>query len=519
MKKRAPLLGGVLLFALALVFLYIGFSKSLPSSLHFFKSQKEKLNQTHWASEDKSQVRDDQPEGFPKEKTPSSTPKDESVPEAWQTVKVSPARVQRWLRRLDEPFGFVKTAVAIKMNPQALVDGILPPGESPKAYPMRRQLRLPLGNGEEVLADQTRIDSHLGDMVTWVGEIKDSRFSDVFLTYNSGVWHGHIKWEHRTFEIAYGEDDIHLLREVDTNALPPDHPGNGKDLPVISDKEAVDEASHDHEVDLQVDEVTPEIAADTAVIRLLGAYNTDAKNKAGGTAAIEAQMGTGASQTTTAFSRGNVDAQMQLVVMREYGYTQNTSSMSTDLGNFRNSSDGNMDDVHTLRDQNQADMTILMVGSTAGGACGVGYLLRSSTASVVKSTQFAVVSRTCATSYYSYAHELGHNMGNHHDPANAGGGGYFSYSTGHFNESARVRTTMSYACPNVSCTRQLYFSNPSVNFSGVPTGVANVSDNSRSLRTTTPLWWEMYILQVDPPSLLVNLSGKTSPRVGLSVCR
>lgn len=358
MKKRAPLIGGVLLFCLAIAFIYMGLSKSLPTSFKAFDSAKSVQSQTDMSSQDPAanKARDQETAVPPAEvKT--------SAPAVWAIVDVSPKRVQAWLKRLDEPFGFVKTAVPIKMDPQALVEGVLPPGISPKGHPMRRYLRLPLGNGEEVLAEQTRVDSHPGDMMTWVGEIPEAQFSDVFLTYNQGVWHGHVKWDDRTFEIAYGDGGVHLLREVNTDALPPDHPGDGKDLPSISEEEAqADEATHDGGVEAAGDEEIPEIVADAVVIRLLGAYNTDAKNKAGGKSAIEAQMGTGASQTTTAFSRGAVDAQMQLVHMVEYNYTQNTTSMSTDLGNFRGSSDGFMDNVHALRDQYKADMTILMLG-------------------------------------------------------------------------------------------------------------------------------------------------------------
>lgn len=409
------------------------------------------------------------------------------LPSPWRRVEVDARTMQRWLTRLAEPSGYVRSAVAVVMDPGALVEGVWQPGQSLVGRPLQRRLRLQLDDQTEVVAQQTRVDSHLGRMVTWVGEIPGEKFSDVFLTFNQGMWHGHVKLAHRTFELAYGEGEIHLLREVDTEALPPDHPGDGRNLPTI--REAADTSGGVASPDSAVG--SADIAADVVTIRLLAAYTTDAKNKAGGASAIEAMIGTGTSQTTTAFSRGGVQAQMQLAVTKEYDYAQQ-ANMQTDLTRFSGSGDSFMDDVHGLRDTHQADMNVLLVGEAMGGACGIGYLLTSSSPALVKSVQFSVVARPCATGYYSFSHELGHNLGNHHDLPNAPGGGYFSYSTGHYNEAAAMRTIMAYPCPNVTCTRYLYFSAPAVLVNGVPSGVENVSDNARSLSTTTPLVAHVY---------------------------
>jgi hypothetical protein len=95
---------------------------------------------------------------------------------------------------------------------------------------------------------------------------------------------------------------------------------------------------------------------------------------------------------------------------------------------------------------------------------------------------FSVVSRNCATGYYSFAHELGHNLGCQHDHANAGNGAY-SFSYGHRSSGNQWRTIMSYA-PG---TRIQHFSSPDVVYAGEPTGVpegnANAADNAETIRT------------------------------------
>jgi hypothetical protein len=74
-------------------------------------------------------------------------------------------------------------------------------------------------------------------------------------------------------------------------------------------------------------------------------------------------------------------------------------------------------------------------------------------------------------------------MGSHHNPEN-GGTPTYPYGFGHYVNGV-YRTVMSYVDPCTSgCTRVAYFSNPSVVFSGFPTGIDNARDNARSINNT-----------------------------------
>jgi len=74
-------------------------------------------------------------------------------------------------------------------------------------------------------------------------------------------------------------------------------------------------------------------------------------------------------------------------------------------------------------------------------------------------------------------------MGSAHNPEN-GSGASFPYGYGHYVNGS-FRTVMSYVdqCTQ-GCTRQPYFSNPSVFFNGFATGIDNQRDNARSIENT-----------------------------------
>jgi hypothetical protein len=98
---------------------------------------------------------------------------------------------------------------------------------------------------------------------------------------------------------------------------------------------------------------------------------------------------------------------------------------------------------------------------------------------------FSVVKDHCATGYYSFGHEIGHNLGLSHDHDNASGG-LFDYSYGHQAPDAAFRTIMAYTCTG-GCIRVQHFSNPEVSYAGQPTGVPDYADNALALVDTAPM--------------------------------
>ena len=149
--------------------------------------------------------------------------------------------------------------------------------------------------------------------------------------------------------------------------------------------------------------------------------------------------------------------------------------MHTDLSRLRETSDGYIDEVHAQRNQYKADLVVLLVGR--GNYCGVGYQNAN------KDMAFSVVGQNCATGYYTFAHELGHNQGAQHDPDN-GTNNYFTYGHGFCNKPDSWRTVMSYNSGKRCFNRLQYFSNPRVPHMGTPTGDAALRNNARVINET-----------------------------------
>jgi hypothetical protein len=180
------------------------------------------------------------------------------------------------------------------------------------------------------------------------------------------------------------------------------------------------------------------------------------------------------------------------------------------LPRLRSTTDGIMDQVHQLRDQHKADLVALIVDN-GGDSCGIAYVMANGPRAGFASSAFSVTARDCLAND-TLAHELGHNMGNAHDRA-TGGAGVFAYSYGYRDEVGRFRTVMAYACPNVSCPRVKYFSNPRLLYNGRPLGIdhntdpTNAADNARSMNEVRQIVaaWRTGTAEATPPQAPTTL--------------
>ncbi len=197
-----------------------------------------------------------------------------------------------------------------------------------------------------------------------------------------------------------------------------------------------------------------------------------------GAAGAEALIIQAVAETNQAYANSGINPRLNLVHSVRTNYTE-SGDINTDLSRLRATNDGYMDELHTLRDSYGADLVTLIADVPA--YCGLAYRMTSLSASFASSA-FSVVHRTCATGYYSFAHELGHNQGAHHDPDN-GSGAIYSYAYGYRDPLKKFRTVMAFNCSG-GCTRVDHFSNPNVLYNGTPTGDATYSDNARTLNNT-----------------------------------
>ena len=217
-------------------------------------------------------------------------------------------------------------------------------------------------------------------------------------------------------------------------------------------------------------------------------------------------------ETNQAYANSGIMPRLNLVHTVVVDYTE-SGSMITDLGRLQNTSDGYMDELQGLRDDYGADLVSLIVDSAPG--CGLAYIM-DTLAAYFANYAFSVVQHDCATSYYSFAHELGHNQGANHDPDNAGSAIY-PYAYGYQDPFGAFRTVMATSCSDY-CARIDHFSNPEIQYNGSATGISGLSDNVRTINNTaaTIAGFRQPVNQ-SPPTAPSDLTGiaTSSSEIGL----
>ena len=179
----------------------------------------------------------------------------------------------------------------------------------------------------------------------------------------------------------------------------------------------------------------------------------------GGSSSLESFINLEVASINRGYENSLVDGRIRLVhVEKLSGYNEN-GNFNTELRRLQRTSDGHIDNVHSLRNQHGADMVAeLILGN--GSYCGIAYLMTNPGSSFAQ-WAFSVTAVGCLSGN-TLSHELGHNLGCSHDRQNASSGAY-SYSFGYRTTANPVwRTVMAYA-PGASIN---YFSNPNVTYQG-----------------------------------------------------
>lgn len=327
----------------------------------------------------------------------------------------------------------------------------------------RERIRFKLFRGTQYEAVLSELERRGPADVTWRGWLGEPGTDRVVLTLQGGHVAGMVFSPEGVHEIAPLAGGRHRLAKLDQDrfpecggALPPRAltVGTAADAPVIS-------ADPADQIDVMI------------------AYTPQARNAAGGTAAIQATAQSAVDMANTAFTDSDMDARFHLV--------------ATVLAN-RNDSGDMVSDLYWLaadaaiaaaRDVSRADLVSLLVES--GQACGVGFVMQAPGPSFAGSA-FQVTALSCAVGNLSWAHEHGHNMGMEHNPENGSLPSSASYlwSFGHYVNGV-FRTVMSYdSCAN-GCPRVARFSNPDLTYAGQPTGITDQRDNSRTGDLTAPI--------------------------------
>ena len=198
-----------------------------------------------------------------------------------------------------------------------------------------------------------------------------------------------------------------------------------------------------------------------------------ARESAGGIDEIEAAIDLYVAETNQALEESGVRARVALVASEGVDYTE-AGEYEIDIDRLADPSDGHLDGVHAVRDRVGADLVHLIAGDL--DVCGVAQL----------GGAFGITLHGCGGR--TLAHELGHNLGLHHDRyelahlarrALSLHPGYGYVNQRGFDAGAtpddRWLTVMAYwsqcNAVRVRCTSLLRFSNPRQVWLGDPLGV------------------------------------------------
>ena len=293
------------------------------------------------------------------------------------------------------------------------------------------------------------------------GSLEGVELGTMTLVVNGKIVVGTVRTPNAVYTIRTVGDGKYVIRQIDESSLPP----LGEPLEIPPSSPGVRPKTDDGADPLD----------DGSVIDLMVVYTPLAKHREGGRAAIEALIDLFVAETNQAYANSGVIHRIKLVLREEVDYVEDGDSF-LDLRRFRENSDGYMDHVHELRDLYVADLVHLVVGESynvCGVAAGVGG---------DESRGFALTAFYCGG--LVFAHELGHNMGLHHDRYQLGvprTGSHYGYVNQRMfeagaPESARWHTIMAYGvqCGEVAeihCERLGYFSNPEKTLHGDPMGV------------------------------------------------
>ncbi|MBP6596702.1 MAG: hypothetical protein KA196_04240, partial [Arenimonas sp.] len=226
------------------------------------------------------------------------------------------------------------------------------------------------------------------------------------------------------------------------------------------------------------------------VVDVVVAYNATLVSVMGSDAAVQARIAFLEALSNQTYRDSQAEIQIRVVGVHLVDYADNNDNDDA-LGEITAGSALPIKaEIDRVRNQYGADLVMLLrnFDRAAQSSCGVGYILGYHGDPFNKNYGFSVVSDrgyggdNCGE--FTFAHELGHNMGGHHDTETEDGGyGAYTYSRGYRKTLAAnsgFATVMAYTqSPQV---RVGYFSNPRLSLClSQPCGEVDQADNARGL--------------------------------------
>lgn len=362
----------------------------------------------------------------------------------------------------------LSSRVTVRQRPASARLSLLTRADGSPALAAGDRVRLNLFDDASFSMTVSEVARHAGDGLSWAGTLDGVDLGYAVLAVHDGALVGHVSMPATAYRIGHLADGTQVIEEIDPSAMPPE--GHAI-APAEADATALESD-------------TPAAAPDSAnQIDVMVFYTAAARVRAGGTAAMRAEVALAVAVSNQAYANNELVQRLRLVYTGESAIVESIS-FSTDLDRIRGDAT-----VAFLRNLTRADLVSLIVDNGDSAAfCGIGFLMTTNSV-FFASAAFSVVERQCATGNLTFPHELGHNMGAHHDVFVAGtDSALAAYSHGFVDLIGKFRTIMAYpdqcSAAGLSCPRVPFFSSPDKTVGGRTIGNAATADNARTLGNT-----------------------------------
>ena len=239
-------------------------------------------------------------------------------------------------------------------------------------------------------------------------------------------------------------------------------------------------------------------------------YTAGLAQARGGDSAARTRINNLVEVTNQAYTNSGLQAKLRLTHAMRVDYADATSNSDalSKLTGYKSgtgavSVDPALQPLRNAREEHHGDLVVLLRSfkTPENGGCGIAWLLGGRQTALDQSDAgfgYTVVadgsdfdevdSKTYFCREETFAHELGHLMGQAHNTEDASTAGAHAYSYGYRQSiTGGFYTVMAYRLADAGQFAIRHFANPQVNYNGAPTGVPDAADNARSMSQTMPI--------------------------------